>query len=588
MEEAFDLAREGRLAVTPDLIDCGLKACDVIRLILDEKAEGEAVQGEVEVTGAFARLLPVPEKAHADQSAESKPKGEVRGAFEIIFKPKREMFYSGSDPVTLLDDLRALGQAHITVHVDQVPLLPSLEAEHCYLWWEILLVTEQDQAAIKDVFVFVEDECDVSIRLLEDQAESVALLGSIPPEMLELFVVESEENLDRIELDALALEKDPASRDALDSLFRGVHSMKGNSGLLLDYVKDTPLKAAHPLQVMLRMAHALESLLDSFRGATVKLVTEEAIHIALDTCDAFRALLGNLTLNGAGGVVSPQLLEQLRIKTTSAPIGPSVDVREAAFLNTASQCVEMIANSLKRMENDSGPASPVLATYLRGLKTLAAAAQYRNCPELEEPLAQQIKILDAAAITGKALGSEDCSALGDAFLRVRAVLDHVSPGGVDKHLSEPAGGAPASAKTPAGRPSASAAWSISAFWFLLARKLMVSPLPFTDSARPPAIDVLLLHIQYHEPQCAYIVITRRLPRPPRSLPARSTSRPIVRRPSPRETAPARASTRAAQRVAVSSHPPSNEIRAPADRPTSPARSTRSSPSASSCARAWAP
>src|ERR1035441_112007 len=33
VEEAFDLAREERLAVTGDLIDCGLKACDVIRLI---------------------------------------------------------------------------------------------------------------------------------------------------------------------------------------------------------------------------------------------------------------------------------------------------------------------------------------------------------------------------------------------------------------------------------------------------------------------------------------------------------------------------------------------------------------------------
>src|SRR6202142_784104 len=40
MEEAFDLAREERLAVTADLIDCGLKACDVIRLILEEPAEG--------------------------------------------------------------------------------------------------------------------------------------------------------------------------------------------------------------------------------------------------------------------------------------------------------------------------------------------------------------------------------------------------------------------------------------------------------------------------------------------------------------------------------------------------------------------
>ena len=42
-EEAFDLAREGRLAVTPDMIDCGLKACDVLRLIIEEPAEGSAV-----------------------------------------------------------------------------------------------------------------------------------------------------------------------------------------------------------------------------------------------------------------------------------------------------------------------------------------------------------------------------------------------------------------------------------------------------------------------------------------------------------------------------------------------------------------
>ena len=38
------------------------------------------------------------------------------------------------------------------------------------------------------------------------------------------------------------------------------------------------------------------------------------------------------------------------------------------------------------MENEGAATPPVLATYLRGLKTLSAAAQYRNCPELEEPL----------------------------------------------------------------------------------------------------------------------------------------------------------------------------------------------------------
>src|SRR5664279_5881979 len=45
MEEAFDLARDGRLAVTPDLIDCGLKACDVLRLLIDESDEDSVIPG---------------------------------------------------------------------------------------------------------------------------------------------------------------------------------------------------------------------------------------------------------------------------------------------------------------------------------------------------------------------------------------------------------------------------------------------------------------------------------------------------------------------------------------------------------------
>src|ERR1039458_5150465 len=91
VEEAFDLAREERLAVTPDLIDCGLHACDVIRLILEENAEGAAVSGEVEVTSAFMLLLPPSDGAPA---AQTEPPGAIAGnlaAFEIVFKPNREI-----------------------------------------------------------------------------------------------------------------------------------------------------------------------------------------------------------------------------------------------------------------------------------------------------------------------------------------------------------------------------------------------------------------------------------------------------------------------------------------------------------------
>jgi two-component system chemotaxis sensor kinase CheA len=95
MEEAFDLAREGRLAVSPELIDCGLKACDVLKLILEERAEESVVAGEVDATGAFARLLPASQNeatARRGNGNESQRSGEVRAAFEIVLKPNRDMF----------------------------------------------------------------------------------------------------------------------------------------------------------------------------------------------------------------------------------------------------------------------------------------------------------------------------------------------------------------------------------------------------------------------------------------------------------------------------------------------------------------
>ena len=472
MEEAFDLARDGRLAVTPDLIDCGLKACDVIRLIIDlpteAKGEGAAVRGEEAVASAFQRLLPETRQAQAQASAEAKAPTGSRSAFEIIFKPKREMFYSGADPVTLLDDLRGLGAAHITARVEQVPLLAALEPEHCYLWWEILLVTTNDEAAIKDVFVFAEDDCEFGVRLLEDQAAAIALFGAVPADTLELFVVECEDHLENIENDALLLEKDPASKQPLDSLFRSIHTIKGNAGVLLGYVKDGILDAGHPLQLLLRVAHGLESFLDTFRQANAQPVTADTVQVALESCDAVRTLLGNVMQRGAAAALSPQLLKRLSIKSANAPKMPvptdgSQD-RNEAFFGVTAQSMEMISGCYQRLEEGAEATRPMLQTWLRGIKTLSAAAQYRHCPELSEPVAQQLRILDAAIGSGEPLGSEDRSELGKAFGETRSVLDRLAaedagaPAAVAERVAVPQEAAKAPApQAPAAQPEAAAA-----------------------------------------------------------------------------------------------------------------------------------
>ena len=428
-EEAFDLAREGRLAVSADLIDCGLKACDVLRLILEANGEDASVPGEAEVAGAFAMLLPTHRNSSAEQVEKLEPAQKSRAVYEITFKPNREIFYSGADPVTLLDDLRELGQAHVTAHVDRVPHLASIEAEQCYLWWDIVLVSDCSQAAIQEVFVFVEDECEVGIRLREDRDAEVALLGSVPAEMFDLFVLECEDHLEHIEQDALALERDAHSRERLDSLFRSVHSIKGNVGLLLDQVSGGGLKAAHPLQQLLRVAHALESLFDAYRESNAGPVPDEAIRIALDTCDATRSLLGSLARRGKCAPIPRELLERLGVNADLAPDGQSVDGQDAAFLNTASQCVEIVAGCLLRMKGDCESTSPVVQTYLRGVKTLTAAARYRNCTELGRPLALQSEILEIAIASGATLGEVERKGLENAFQAVRSILEAMAADG---------------------------------------------------------------------------------------------------------------------------------------------------------------
>ena len=422
MEGAFALAREGRLSVTPELIDSGLKACDVLRLIMDESAEGPPVPGEVEVSSSFARMLPSTADAQSVARKPGTEKPPSRSAFEIVFKPRREMFYSGSDPANLLDDLRALGQAHITAHLDQLPALPALEPEHCYLWWDILLVTDRDEAAIKEVFVFVEDECELQITLREDQGEAVALLGSVPAEMFELFLIECEEHLADIERDALALESAPESRVYLDALFRSVHSIKGNAALLLQHAGGAALLPAHPLQVMLRVAHGLESLLDPFREPSAGPIGEDVIRTTLETRDAIAALAESLT-HDKPAPIPPALLSRLGVPVTSLPTRPQLDGREAAFLNTTSQCVETIAACFRRLDEGDDPAASILAIYLRSLKTLSAAARYRVCPQLDEPLARQLRIVEAALEPGAELKTEDRVMLAESFALVCSLLE---------------------------------------------------------------------------------------------------------------------------------------------------------------------
>jgi two-component system chemotaxis sensor kinase CheA len=190
IETVFDQVRDGKIAVTKKLIDLTLEARDYIRKMVEEDVKDEEM-GDLMIE-LFRALIPG-EKTFFETSStyvgsksksqflQDKMKHESK-IYRIRFRPNHEIFSTGTNPVLLLDELRNLGECHVLARTDAVPELQDLDAEKCHLYWDIILKTAGTINSIKDVFIFVEDECDLSIEEIETQngvEEEYKKLGEI-------------------------------------------------------------------------------------------------------------------------------------------------------------------------------------------------------------------------------------------------------------------------------------------------------------------------------------------------------------------------------------------------------------------------
>ena len=106
--------------------------------------------------------------------------------WKIGFTPHLALFSTGNEPLLLLRELGRLGKVEVTAFTTQVPLLAELDATSCYLSWVILLKTDRPEAAIREVFEFVEDHCDLRVaeiaeRVVVAKEVSAPIAVSPPP-----------------------------------------------------------------------------------------------------------------------------------------------------------------------------------------------------------------------------------------------------------------------------------------------------------------------------------------------------------------------------------------------------------------------
>ena len=117
-------------------------------------------------------------------------------------------------------------------------------------------------------------------------------------EIVKDFLIESSENLDRLDQELVKLESSPSSRELLASVFRTIHTIKGSCGFL-------------GFARLEKLTHAGENLLSRLRDGQLVL-TAEITSGLLAMVDAVRQMLGAIKGTGADGNEDyTQLVEHL-------------------------------------------------------------------------------------------------------------------------------------------------------------------------------------------------------------------------------------------------------------------------------------
>jgi two-component system chemotaxis sensor kinase CheA len=201
LENAFDEVRNGRLQISSELIDLTLSALDQIRAMLEEgesgapladpaacaqilgkvrqltgKLEQQAAEGKTASRKTASETGCEAESANGSQPDAGIDAGPMR-EWSIRFAPGADFMLNGANPLLLLRELGQLGGLAVRASMATVPPLNELDPERCYVSWELVLATAAERDAIRDVFIFVEDCCELTI---EEATSPVSTAQSIP------------------------------------------------------------------------------------------------------------------------------------------------------------------------------------------------------------------------------------------------------------------------------------------------------------------------------------------------------------------------------------------------------------------------
>ncbi len=164
-------------------------------------------------------------------------------------------------------------------------------------------------------------------------------------ELLVEFHIEAVDHLGQIETAVLELEQDVSNQDAIDSMFRSFHTIKGVAGFL-------------NLVPVNRLAHEIESLMDLVRNDQLPVFTG-VVDLVLDAKDTIAQLIEQISDALSNGTLPTEAIpvSPLMLRARWAMEGPEAYAAKTGTSTNANQTAGSTAKPDSPNSPESGPAT---------------------------------------------------------------------------------------------------------------------------------------------------------------------------------------------------------------------------------------
>ncbi len=252
-------------------------------------------------------------------------------------------------------------------------------------------------------------ETAASVESVEP-AESVEPVAEIElDELSQLYKQEAEEIIATVESDLLKLESGENLAELLANIYRGMHTLKGNSNALgFDHVGE--------------LAHASESLLTRLKNEP-ELLSPELIQQLFDDVTGIKAALpGNEALAAAIPVTSTvsdyeQFAEDM----------PELDEIALLYREEAQDIMQTVQAQLLKLESGEMDAKTALESIYRGLHTLKGNSNALGFQHIGQMAHETESLLSELRKTPEKLTPEVLEHIFDDFNRIESALPGNAP-----------------------------------------------------------------------------------------------------------------------------------------------------------------